>query len=115
MPIVFSPPAVSALNTSVARYFSGSRVLTPDSGAGELLALTFAAVVFVFAATLTFALVFVSDAGRQLLTTMTSRIVVAKQKNVGLLIELRIEISRIGCQRRGAYFEKGVSCGEALA
>src|SRR4030081_3920237 len=99
MPIVFSPPAVSALNTSVARYFSGSRALTPDSGAGELLALTFAGVVFVFPATLTFELVFVCDTGRQLLTTITNKIVVAKQKNVSLLNELRIEISRIACQR----------------
>src|ERR1700730_19108751 len=102
MPIVFSPPAVSALKTSVARYFSGSRVLTPDNEAGELLVLRFAGVVFAFAERLTFELVLVSDAGRQLLAMTTSRRVATKQNAAGgLKIELRIAIPpRIGCWRR---------------
>src|SRR6266478_6778671 len=92
MPIVFSPPAVSALKMSVARYLSGSRVLTPERDAGELLALRFAGAVFVFAIDrLTFELVLVSDAGRQLLAMMISSSIAARQKSTGgLTIELRI-------------------------
>ena len=48
MPIVFSPPAVSALNTSVARYLSGSRAALTVAGVGERLAFVFADEVFVF-------------------------------------------------------------------
>jgi hypothetical protein len=72
IPIVLSPPAVSALKTIVARYLFGSRALMPDSDSGEALAFAFAGVLFVFAVRLAFEFVFVSVAGRQLLATVTN-------------------------------------------
>ena len=48
MPTVFSPPSVSALNTKVARYFSGSRAVIAEIDPGEGLIFAFAEIVFEF-------------------------------------------------------------------
>src|SRR4029079_10688433 len=56
MPTVFCPPSVSALKTSVARYFSGSRAAITDSASGVRFALAFVMSVFAFDVTLLFAL-----------------------------------------------------------
>src|SRR5882762_2780764 len=78
MPIVFSPPPVSALKTSVARYFSGSRALILEGDSGELFALIFAGVEFVFAAMLVFEFGFVLDGVPQPLAIETSPIVATR-------------------------------------
>src|SRR6267142_3416100 len=85
MPIVFSPPPVSALNTSVARYFSGSRALIPESDSVAGLALTFAGAEFVFAAMLVFEFVFVVVGVPQPIAIETSAMVATKQTAVDIL------------------------------
>src|SRR5215472_2137202 len=57
IPIVFSPPSVSALNVNVARYWSGSRAVIPASDSGALLVFVFALADSVFVLALVFALV----------------------------------------------------------
>src|SRR2546428_9347251 len=83
MPIVLSPPSVSADSVNVARYLSGSRaaMLAVSTGA---FALTLAGAALVFATA--FAFVLVLDAGWQA-TLNTPRAIAAKRKkSVGSLI-----------------------------
>src|SRR5207302_1270972 len=92
MPIVFSPPPVSAVKTSVARYVSGSRALMPESSSGEALAFTFAGMLFVFATVFVFAFVFVFVAGRQLLATAPNATKQTRRTTGNLRRDLRIPI-----------------------
>jgi hypothetical protein len=61
MPTVFSPPSVSAVKTSVARYVLGSRAASVDGGAALTLAFVFVlATVLVFVLILVFMFAFAS-------------------------------------------------------
>src|SRR5438045_9718614 len=84
--MVFSPPSVCALKTSVARYLSGSRAARVD-GAGAVLAFTAATLAFTFV--LTFMLTFVSFAGPRVHPLSISAVADrarTKQKTRGLTI-----------------------------
>src|SRR5688572_22017994 len=72
MPIVFSPPSVSALKTSVPRYLSGSRAASVE---GAVAVLAFAAVRFALAFTfvLTFKFTFDSAGPRAHPLAVSSR------------------------------------------
>src|SRR5260370_39832976 len=82
MPIVLSPPSVSADSVNVARYFSGSRaaMLAVSTGAA---ALTLAGAVLVFATAFALAFALVLLAGWQAALRTPSAITATRKKNVG--------------------------------
>src|SRR6266487_6725941 len=81
MPIVLSPPSVSADSVNVARYFSGSRaaMLAVSTGA---LALTLVGAVLVFATAFALAFALVLLAGWQAAPNTPSTIAAKRKKSV---------------------------------
>src|SRR5713101_5150123 len=84
MPIVLSPPSVSADSTNVARYFSGSRaaMLAVSTGAA---ALTLVGAVLVFATAFVLAFELVLVAGWQAALSRPSVITAKRKKSVDSL------------------------------
>src|SRR3954463_7336694 len=110
MPIVFSPPSVSALRTMVARYLSGSRAAIPER-VSELLFAFALLLLFKFVLVLTsvFVLVLVLVAVPQPLTIAASvKAAIAKYRLVGLKLELSMTISSAE-RRAGVCFMKGAN------